>query len=329
MTATPPVFPFVVGSGRSGTTLLRAMLDSHPLLAVPDEVSFIVRLSSPHYAVRYGWPRRFDAAACTDLLLASGAFRRWRLPEAEVRAALAAPAPTDLPDVVRRVYALFAALQGKPRYADKTPTHVLHLPRLGRLFPESRFVHLVRDGRDVALSYCSVAWGPSTVAEAAVEWRRRVAAGRRAGRRLGAGRYLEVPYESLVASPEPVLRKVCAFLALPYDPAMLDYPDRAGSVIANTRFPEAHQRLRLAPTRGLRDWRRDMAPADVAAFEAVAGSVLTAFGYERAVPSPGPRSRVQGAAVVARGTGGRWAHDARAGVRIAGSLAGSRAGVRR
>ena len=69
------VFPFFVGSGRSGTTLVRAIFDSHPDLAIPDEVSFVIRYARPHYALRYGWPRRFDAAACTDLILANASFR--------------------------------------------------------------------------------------------------------------------------------------------------------------------------------------------------------------------------------------------------------------
>jgi Sulfotransferase family len=296
------VFPFIVGSGRSGTTLLRAILDSHPELAIPDEVSFIVRLSRPHYAARYGWPRRFRTDQCVELLLANGSLRRWGMPPEEIRSAVlgppAAPA-TSFAEAVRRLYRRFAERQGKARYGDKTPMHVLYLGRLGRMFPEARFVHLVRDGRDVALSYLDAAWGPATVEEAAVEWRRRVAAGRRAGRRLGPGRYVEVRYEDLAADPEPVVRRLCEFTTLSWDDRLLRHQERADQVIDTTRFPESHQRLRLPPTPGLRDWRNDMDLADVARFEAIAGSQLEAFGYEVVTGRAGGLDRLRAERLVA------------------------------
>jgi hypothetical protein len=319
------VFPFFVGSGRSGTTLVRAVFDSHPDLAIPDEVSFVIRYARPHYALRYGWPRRFDVAACTDLILANAAFRRWGLPREDVTAALSdPPPPQDFPDAVRRLYALWARRQGKPRYGDKTPMHVLHISRLARMFPEARFVHVIRDGRDVALSYLGVDWGPSTVEDAAVEWRRRVRAGRRAGRRLGPDRYREICYEDLVVAPERVVRDVCGFIALPWDDALLRYHERAGEVIGATRFPTAHQRLRLPPTPGLRDWRRDMDPVDVERFEAVAGPLLVDLGYERVTAGPTVAGRIAAGAAVATVATARTRAAAVAGVRVLAGRVGGR-----
>ncbi|MGH9119720.1 MAG: sulfotransferase family protein [Acidimicrobiales bacterium] len=289
-----------MGSGRSGTTLLRAIFDSHPDLAIPDEVSFVIRLSRPHYARRYGWHRRFDAEPCLDLLLANGSLQRWQLPDDEIRSALLSPqAASSFAEAVRRLYRLWAAHQGKPRYGDKTPMHVLYLPRLARMFPEARFVHLVRDGRDVALSYRTTSWGPAGIEDAAVEWRRRVARGRRAGARLGPDRYLEVRYEDLVAEPEPFVRRLCEFIDLRWDDGLLRYYERAGDVIAATRFPEAHQRLLLPPTVGLRDWRRDMEPADVARFEAIGGRLLAELGYEVTTPPANGLDRLRADAKVA------------------------------
>jgi hypothetical protein len=315
-TATRPVFPFLVGSGRSGTTLLRAMFDSHPDLAIPDEVSFIVRLSRPHYAHRYGWPREFRAEPCADLLLANGSLRRWGLDPDEVRSALLHPPAGSFADAVRRLYQLWAERQGKPRYGDKTPTHVLYLRRLARTFPEARFVHLIRDGRDVALSYLDAGWGPSTVDDAAIEWRRRVAAGRRAGRRLGPERYEEVRYEDLIADPESAVTRLCRFVDLPWDERMLRYRERADEVIGATRFPEAHQRLRLPPTAGLRDWRHQMDPADVARFEAIAGSLLKELGYEVAGGRIGGRERLSANRRVATAFASRSWTAAMAGGRV-------------
>ena len=285
------VFPFFVGSGRSGTTLLRAIFDSHPQLAIPDEVSFVIRFARPHHAVRYGWPGRFDPDACLALIFDNAAFQRWGLPADDVRAAVYADNPADFPGLVRCLYRLWSAREGKPRYADKTPNHVLYISRLARMFPEARFVHIIRDGRDVALSYLNVEWGPNNVEDAALEWRRRVTRGRRAGQRLGPRRYREIRYEELVEEPERTVRQLCAFLGLAWDDGLLRYYERAGEVIRTTRFPAAHQSLLLPPTPGLRDWRRQMAPVDLVQFEAIAGGLLEELGYGRA-QLPSLRRRV-------------------------------------
>jgi hypothetical protein len=274
-----PPFPFLVGCGRSGTTLLRAMFDAHADVCVPDEVAFVVRYARPHRAMQYGWPRRFDAGRCVELIVGDSSFRRWPITAEDARAAVHETVPTSFADTIRTLYALVAAHRGKPRYADKTPMHVLHLPRLARLFPEARFVHVIRDGRDVARSYQSVEWGPSTAEEAALRWRRSVAHGRRSGARLGAGRYREIRYEQLVTEPEPVLRELCRFFELDWDDRVLHHHEQAERVVAATRFPGAHRRVLLPPTPGLRDWRREMPAADVAGFEAIAGRLLDELGY--------------------------------------------------
>ena len=315
-------FPFFVGCGRSGTTLLRAMFNAHPEMAVPDEVAFIIRYSRPHRAVEYGWPRRFDAGRCADLIVADSSFRRWALTEPEARDALRDPPPASFPAAIRRLYGRVAALEGKSRYGDKTPMHVLHLHRLGRLFPEARFVHIVRDGRDVASSYATTAWGPQSVEESAVRWRRSVRRGLHDGRRLGPGRYREVRYEALVAEPESELRTLCRFLELDWDDAMLRYPEKAAEVITATRFPDAHQRLLPPPTPGLRDWRRDMARQDVVRFEAIAGSVLDELGYGTTDRLALGRRVAASRYVVADRATRAWAQGVAGGRAVARGLAG-------
>ena len=158
-----------------------------------------------------------------------------------------------------------------------------YLPLLEQLFPDARFVHLVRDGRDAALSFLSVpagimteGWGhPRDAAGFACQWATEVRAARELGRRVGTARYLEVGYEALVAEPEAGLRGICAFLGLAYDEAMVDYAGKTESA-----RKEHQQRLNEPPRVGVRNWRTEMAPADVAAFEAVAGDLLHELGYE-------------------------------------------------
>ncbi|MEX2624536.1 MAG: sulfotransferase [Acidimicrobiia bacterium] len=289
-----PVFPFFVGCGRSGTTLLRAMFDSHPQVFIPDEVSFVVRLSSPRNRWRYQRGNSFDRAALLHLLRRNNSFRRWGLPESFLRDLEADESLLSFSDVMRSVYGAQAIRYNKSKYGDKTPMHVLHMPQLLRLFPEARFVHIIRDGRDVASSYMSIKeWGPNTLEQAALDWRRRLTIGRRDGRVIGPRSYMEIRYEDLVVDPATVVREVCQFLELDFDEVMLRYHERAQSVIGDVRFPVRHQHLRLPPTPQLRDWRRDMPSEAVTKFELLAGGVLAELGYERTMPETwSPRQRL-------------------------------------
>jgi hypothetical protein len=271
--------PIVVGCNRSGTTLLRAMLDSHPDLAVVHESRFIPDLGARHAE------GPFDPATFATDLTAHPSFGRLGLDPDAVRAACATDPPQTLPDGFRRVLAWYAENAGKPRAGDKTPEYVLEMPRLARLLPETRFVHVVRDGRDVATAIVDAPIGTADLAEAAAAWRRLVSAGRRDGKRLGPGRYLEVRYEALVDDPEAVLRTVCQFVGLSFDPSMLRYHERADDVIRHAGIPELHTAIRRPPTPLLRDWRQDLSQADVRRVESIAGDELQRFGYPLATPA--------------------------------------------
>ncbi|HEV8565161.1 MAG TPA: sulfotransferase [Actinomycetota bacterium] len=280
-------FPFIVARGRSGTTLLRAILDAHPDLAIPGESHFAVSFAMRRHRFERGGA--FDVDTFVRDLLQHWGFRRWEIPQDQVRAAFAETPPADVAAAIRLAFAVYAHSRGKPRYGDKTPGFVLHVGLLAELFPESRFVHLIRDGRDVALSYLDTDFGVNTLTDAAIYWDRFVRKGRDAGRALAPGRYLEVRYEDLVADVEQTTRRVCEHIELPFDPSMLTYFERANDLDALSHA-EHHRNILLPPTSGLRDWRSQMAAADVAVFEALAGNLLTDLGYERATERPGLRA---------------------------------------
>ena len=274
------VFPFIVGCPRSGTTLLRAMLDSHSQLAIPGESHFIVRMARGRD--RYAIPTGFAADAFVDDLLADVRFQGWGIAPRSARETLDRAEPTNLADALRAVYRAYASHRGKLLYGDKTPGYVRELPLLAELFPEARFVHVVRDGRDVALSLRDMDWaqrgGLDTLAGF---WRTNVELAFAARGQLGTRRYLEVRYERLVDDPASVLADVCAFLELPYEPAMVSYHERMDELARSLRAGD-HTRLRLPPTKGLRDWRTQMSSEEVTRFEEVAGEALEQAGYRRA-----------------------------------------------
>ena len=276
---------FIVGVARSGTTLLRLMLDAHPELAIPPETHFIPKVIN---AVDEG----------RDPLEEMTGHRRWpdfALDADELRVRLEAHRSLTSGDALREFYGLYASHYGKSRWGDKSTNYIRKMRPISRVLPETRFVHLIRDGRDVALSQVAVHFGPSTIEGAAEKWRAEVTKARRQGPTLP--HYLEIRYEDLIADPEPVLRQVCEFTDLEWDDAMLDYQDRAGERIAQivrdfdraegdtvtAEVRAAHQANVSKPLQSDRAarWRTEMPAADVAAFERVAGSVLDELGYER------------------------------------------------
>jgi len=257
------------------------MLDSHPDVAVPPETYFVTELLDRRSS--YEGPEGFSKRAFLRDLLPNQWFRRWEVPPERVTADIEEGEISGYADAIRAVYAAFASTRGKRRYADKTPVHIYHLPVLADLFPEGRFVHVIRDGRDVAASFLDQDdMRPNGVAEAALLWRERVSIGRTAGAELGPDRYLELRYEELVRSPGPVLERLCAMIGLSYDPSMLSYPERAAEVVAHDGGPERHRGVFMPPTVGLRHWREELSTEAVETFELVAGDLLAALGYERA-----------------------------------------------
>ncbi|MEX2459647.1 MAG: sulfotransferase [Actinomycetota bacterium] len=271
---------FVVGCGRSGSTMLRLMLDAHPELAVPGESHFIPPLwRSRRRYVRGG---RLDATGLARDIARTPHFGHWKIPAEPFFARVEALEDATFAGVVEQAFLANAEHHGKRRWADKTPIYVRRVELLAELWPEARFVHLIRDGRDVALSYLGVPWGPRSVSRAAWKWRRDVSAGRAAGPVLGADRYLELRYEELVADPGEALRRLCGFVELEFHPSMLEHH----AVVDRDRLAPAtgipfHARAAGPVEARARDWRTDMAPRDVAGFEAVAGGLLEDLGYGR------------------------------------------------
>ena len=286
--ATVPA-PFVVGVARSGTTLLRLMLDAHPDLAIPPETHFAPRLIK----LVEGGSGPGDVAA---FLAGHPRWGDFGLDDVELGRRLARLDPFDAGGALRAFYSLYAEGQGKPRWGDKSPPYVNRMARIQRALPEARFVHVIRDGRDVALSLASVSWGPGGAAEVAEKWVEEIGKARRqAARKLEPGSYHEVHYEELVADPASVLQEVAATIELDWDPAMLAYHERAGErmseverdftpgggdVISAAERAGQHALVHEPPTSDrVGRWRDAMSAADREAFEAVAGELLSELGY--------------------------------------------------
>ncbi len=290
---TPPPAPFVVGATRSGTTLLRLMLDAHPDIAIPSETHFIPDLIKA---------REKHGASRERMLEMLTSHRRWgdfHIEASELSdrwGVLEARGALDGPAAVREFFAIYGEKQGgPPRWGDKTPGYVKRMREIQEYLPEARFIHLIRDGRDVALSILKQSFGPETIEAAAERWRGRVLRGRAQQPYLGY--YMEVKFEDLVLDTEGQLRRICEFIELDFDPAMLGYHETAQERLKEKarelprgkgRDPQSaerrlksHEKTFEPPNPSLvGGYRTKMDPADQAAYEALAGDLLIELGYE-------------------------------------------------
>jgi hypothetical protein len=208
---------FVIGSPRSGTTLLRLILDSHPRISCGEETHFLRDLEA---IVGRHW----------DLVASYGIERAWWLQR------------------LRRLYVDFQgevlARSGKARWAEKDPTYTLVLGFIDELFPDALYVHLLRDGHDVVASFRD-RWGYRSAARAArSEWARHVEAARALSRRVSRDRFLELRYERLVAEPESEARRLFAFLGEDFVPETIEFDPAEHT--ATTRYRWFTERRRAA-----------------------------------------------------------------------------------
>lgn len=269
---------FIVGFQRSGTTLLRLMLDSHPEIAIPlDTVGLWARYD--HRLDQYNFLREpADRRRLIADLLSEERIRLWEVPLA-VDVVLGRCTTEGLPGIIEGFYRSYAAAKGKRFWGDKDPGNMTRIALLDRWFPRSRIIHIVRDGRDACLSHLTQEFGFSDILECAECWREQVWWVRQMGQLLGAPRYLEVRYEDLLAEPERKLREICDLLDVKYSPQMLRYHEHVEqSIPASKRHLWA-----LIDRPPQRDnagrWKREMSSGLRLAFEKRAGSVLQELGY--------------------------------------------------
>ncbi len=273
---------FVLGVHRSGTTMLRLMLNAHRDIAVPHESDFIVDMSRD--LARFG--SLDDVAGRTALIdaIADNRFvRDGGLMTPAGRAA--ANEERAYPAIVQRIFEAYAAQNGKRVWADKTPGNTIHIDTIAGMFPAARFVHLVRDGRDVALSHRRTKFGTYNMVNFAVRWALWTTVADKVGNVLGE-RYLRVRYEDLVEDPATWLAAICGFLGLPFDAGMLSFHEKAASQMPEASL-EWHRNSVSAPKRDkIGEWCSALTPAQVSVFEDYAGHALQRFGYPLLNPPP-------------------------------------------
>jgi hypothetical protein len=263
------------------------MIDAHSVVAIPPETGFLPSLADLD-------PNQDAAKTASDIITAHHTWPDFGMDAVALRETLDRLSPITPADAARTFYRTYAARFEKHRWGDKTPIYGASIDRIATLLPEARFIHIIRDGRDVMVSVRGLWFRPGDTVEAcADDWMTRLAWTRELG--AAVPHYREVRYEALVQRPADTLAEICDFLDLDFEPQMLTYHRRAaarldehqpryaadGQLLVSKADRIRNQRLVMAPPQENRiaRWKTELTEDEVRRFEAIAGGWLDRLGY--------------------------------------------------
>jgi len=269
---------FVVGVGRSGTSLVQSMLAAHPAFGFPPETGFFRRYVARGVLRRLA--RQGGTMAVAERLASDERLRRLRVPARELVARAERPGSLSDASIYRELLMAYAPAGSGVRAGDKDPRTVEHLGLLHRVYPEGYVVHVIRDPRDVLASKKAADWSRGRpVLRHVLAGRAQLRLGRRDGRRHFVDRYVEVFYEDLLRAPEVTLRRLCAGVSVRYDPAMLEYRDAAAELVARDEMQWKAETLGPLLTGNVDKWRGVLTAREAHLTEKACVEAMRAGGY--------------------------------------------------
>lgn len=267
---------FILGCGRSGTSLLARMLNEHSNLAVPYE-SHLFNNFYPWLKWYGDLSREKNRVRLVDDILATDVMNDWR-PRLDQEDVLHRIGRHDFGGIVAATMSSWASAQGKKRWGEKTPGHAWFWDEIQSFFPNAKIIHVVRDGRDVALSFMNARFGPKTIYSAGKYWVNYVKRIDQIKTKIDPGNFHQLYYEELLDKPISVLNEVCDFLGESFEPQMLDFHKN------KARYPTDNQNLqnlkRPLQKNNKRKWSTMMSRRNLRVFEGVAYCSLKKHGYE-------------------------------------------------
>jgi hypothetical protein len=266
---------FIGGCDRSGTTLLGAMLGSHSECLCVPESQFkidVLRFLKHDQA-------EVDLFSTFNMIRNHWRFKLWEL-DIDLSPTVEKRLRGSYPRLIEWIIKDYGNKAGKPSssiWVDHTPSNLKYAATLASLFPQARFIHIVRDGRAVASSVMRLDWGPNTIIKAAHWWIENVAYGLAAESFLGKGKVIRLRYEDLVREPTPILERVCSFLDIDYQSKMAK-----ATGFKVPRFTSAQHALVGNPPDPSRVDAREkkLSPREVEIFKSLTGDSLLSWGYK-------------------------------------------------
>ncbi len=278
---------FIVGSERSGTTLLRLMLHSHPKIALPPQTKYMKKIykrrlmfgnlenEKNRKKLALWFNNNFNASTkMIDLNIELKDVVNGVLSSKSLGAALAIP------------FHSYAKKHRKKRWGDKRPYYIHHMDKLRKLYPDAQIIHIIRDCRDVVASLNEMPWWHKTLEHSILNWKSAIMHGLSACQNTKVDEYIELRYEHLITNPEYELSRLCQFLDEEYDPKMLDFQKASKLSIPNYKLAWHKATRESINSKSVGRWKRDLTTYQVSLIQWAAGKELFRLGYDLSRTEP-------------------------------------------
>lgn len=280
-----PVF-FIVGRPRSGTTLLRTLLDSHINTIVPPECQFIINLY-PRYGKITHWNTKTLEKFYSELVK-QWLFDLWPLDREKMRnQLLSCTGEYSYGAICKLVYSSYQSIFPHEKIlaiGDKNPGYTIYTNKLLKIFPEARFIHIIRDYRDNFLSLRNVDFELPYISLTVCKWKLFIRKFRKAASKY-PGTHMEIRYEDLAMKPEAEFEKVCSFLNIPFSASPLDFyksKEEAMKIYPKEILEKYQSSLfKKVNTSRIGLWESSLSTREVKVADAVAGKYADLAGYKR------------------------------------------------
>ena len=265
---------FIVGVQRSGTTLLRLILNAHSEIAIPEEASFLKPL------LKADWIRKPITGKklhkLVSYLRANEQFRLWNFNREPLLQKLASKKSTTIKEVMDIMYSNYAQHEEKSSWGDKS-LFFGSMELLHEMFPKARFIHIVRDGRDVFYSWRKMDPAKSHPAVMALDWKFKIHLIERSMKNIPLSNILVIRYEDLLINPDKTLRNVCKFLNIKFDEKMLKFHQSSKKYIG-----KHHSELifKAIDDSNISKWKNLLTQEEMKIYQTVAINSLQKYGYE-------------------------------------------------
>ena len=283
---------FVIGSPRSGTTLIRLMLTCHRNIVIPPECSFAIWW----YEKYKGWAECSESHILGFMqdLMQSKKIETWQINKRSLFKFLGEREPSSYSQLVSAIYEWYGLSQygtNFKRWGDKNNWHLSHIPTIKELFPTAYFVHIIRDGRGVAGSYRELNARkirtpyapnlPNGIEEIAEQWKTNVETARESFERIQWENVCEIRFEDILLETEKSLRNLCYELDEDYDPSMLNYHsiNKQRSLEPAEFLKWKEQTLQPIVKSEVSRYRQILSAQEIITFEEITGDVLRGYGY--------------------------------------------------
>ena len=280
-------FFFIIGRPRSGTTLLKSLFDAHPNIIIPNEFPVIIDLYN-----KYGKITKWNLKQLEDFYNDVFKVRKIeynKIDKEKLYADLmSCVGNTNYQNIIKTLY---LSLRSEfPKYeillfGDKDPLYSMYIIELLKIFPEAKYIHIVRDYRDQVLSMIKKElYDVPSVSIFAYQWKRSLKMMNKMKEKYPE-KFITIKYEEFIQQPKPALKNICKFLNIPFDENVFNYHNKKGlysDLDSDGRLSKIQDNI-LNPinTKRLNAWKTELNKKSIKIADITVGKYAEMYGYER------------------------------------------------